>query len=165
MYICGMLGKRIILVGKAASGKDNLRKRFQNKGFKYGVTYTTRPPREDEVDGKDYHFITDSVANKMIATNLFYEYVHFNGWIYGTPISEFYGSDLFIMTPKGISKIKSEDRENSFIIYLDIDSKTRLDRLQSRNMPGDSAERRIIADDEDFKDFTDFDLRITNSNF
>jgi hypothetical protein len=36
-----MLGKRIILVGKAASGKDNLRKRFEDQGFKYGVTYTT----------------------------------------------------------------------------------------------------------------------------
>ena len=140
-----MLGKRIILVGKAASGKDNLRKRFENQGFKYGVTYTTRPPREGEVDGEDYYFITDSVANNMIDTNLFYEYVHFNGWIYGTPISEFYGSDLFIMTPKGVSKIKPEDRKNAFIIYLDIDSETRLERLKYRDMPGDSAERRIIA--------------------
>lgn len=160
-----MLGKRIILVGKAASGKDNLRKRFENQGFKYGVTHTTRPPREGEVDGKDYYFITDLAANNMIVANLFYEYVYFNGWIYGTPISEFQGSDLFIMTPKGVSKIKPEDREKSFIIYLDIDSETRLERLKYRDMPGDSDKRRIIADDEDFKDFTDFDLRITNSNF
>jgi hypothetical protein len=48
---------------------------------------------------------------------------------------------------------------------LDIDSETRLERLKYRDMPGDSDKRRIIADDEDFKDFTDFDLRITNSNF
>ena len=48
--------KRIILVGKAASGKDHLRKKFESRGFKYAVTYTTRPPREGEIDGKDYLF-------------------------------------------------------------------------------------------------------------
>ena len=67
--------KRIILVGKAASGKDHLRKRFESRGFKYAVTYTTRPPRDGEVDGKDYVFITDEESIKMIESNMFYEYV------------------------------------------------------------------------------------------
>ncbi len=51
--------KRIILVGKAASGKDHLRRKYESRGFKYAVTYTTRPPIEGEVNGKDYFFITD----------------------------------------------------------------------------------------------------------
>jgi len=48
--------KRTVLVGKAASGKDHFRKVLENKGFKYAVSYTTRPPRTGEVEGKDYFF-------------------------------------------------------------------------------------------------------------
>jgi dephospho-CoA kinase len=69
------------------------------------------------------------------------------------------------MTPAGISKIKPEDRLNSFIIYVDIDIQTRYDRLLNRDMPGDSVQRRIEADELDFSIFYDYDLRITNSNF
>jgi guanylate kinase len=157
--------KRTILVGKAASGKDYLRKRFESRGFKYAVTYTTRPPREGEVNGKDYFFISEDESKRLIESGFFYEYVIFNGWVYGTSVSQFYVSDLFIMTPAGISKIKPEDRLNSFIIYVDIDIQTRYDRLLNRDMPGDSVQRRIEADELDFSIFYDYDLRITNSNF
>jgi guanylate kinase len=157
--------KRTILVGKAASGKDYLRKRFESRGFKYAVTYTTRPPREGEVNGKDYFFISEDESKRLIESGFFYEYVIFNGWVYGTSVSQFYTSDLFIMTPAGISKIKPEDRLNSFIIYVDIDIQTRYDRLLNRDMPGDSVQRRIEADELDFSIFYDYDLRITNSNF
>jgi len=157
--------KRIILVGKAASGKDHLRKKFESKGFKYAVSYTTRPPREGEVDGKDYIFISDDTANKMVNDGLFYEYVYFNGWLYGTTNQQFYSDDLFIMTPAGISHIKTEDRLKSFIIYTDIEMSIRMTRLANRNMPGDSMDRRIKADELDFTNFNDYDLRITNPDF
>jgi hypothetical protein len=41
----------------------------------------------------------------------------------------------------------------------------RIDRLTARVMPGDSIQRRIIADEEDFKDFNNYDIRITNDDF
>ncbi len=80
-------------------------------------------------------------------------------------MSQFYEDDLFIMTPKGIYEIKPEDREQSFIIYLDIPSNVRIKRLNKRDMPGDSVQRRIEADELDFSDFTDYDLKITNPDF
>ena len=157
--------KRTILVGKAASGKDHLRKRYESRGFKYAVSYTTRPPREGEVDGKDYIFISEENAKDLVNKGFFYEYVMFNGWLYGTSVEQFYSDDLFIMTPAGISHIKPEDRMNSFIIYTDIEMSIRMTRLANRNMPGDSMERRIKADELDFAEFTDYDLRITNPDF
>ncbi len=157
--------KRIILVGKAASGKDHLRKKFESRGFKYAVSYTTRPPREGEIDGKDYIFISDDEAKVLIESGFFYEYVIFNGWVYGTSVTQFHTDDLFIMTPAGISHIKPEDRLTSFIIYTDIDVSTRIERLVNRNMPGDSMDRRIQADEVDFAEFNDYDLRITNEDF
>ena len=80
--------KRIILVGCAASGKDHMRKRLEEKGLKYAVSYTTRPPRVGEVDGKDYFFISPEAAAVMIEGGLFYEWVEFNGWIYGTTVKQ-----------------------------------------------------------------------------
>jgi guanylate kinase len=105
-----MENKRIILVGRAASGKDHLRKTFEARGFRYAVSYTTRPPREGEENGKDYIFITQSEAQEMIQMNQFYEWVEFNGWIYGTTRQQFDEDNVFIMTPTGISHISQEDR-------------------------------------------------------
>lgn len=156
---------RIILVGKAASGKDHLRKRFENRGFKYAVSYTTRPPRPGEIKGVDYLFISEEKFAEMIEKDEWYEWVSFNGWKYGTSKEQFEEEDLFIMTPGGISHVSKDERRKSFIIYLDVDQEKRRKRLEQRIMPGDSVERRMIADEEDFKDFTNYDIRITNDDF
>lgn len=157
--------KRIILVGKAASGKDHFRKKLENRGFKYSVTYTTRPKRQGEVDGADYSFIDQSAFESLLnKVDYFYEWVKFNEWYYGTPNHEWNNSDIFIMTPSGVSKIKPEDRKSSFIIYIDIPIEIRKQRLSLRN-DADSVDRRIEADENDFKEFTDFDIRITDHNF
>ena len=160
-----MKHKRIILVGRAASGKDHLRKTFEGTGFKYAVSYTTRPPREGEVDGKDYFFLTPEEAVGMIERGEFYEWVEFNGWVYGTSNEQFFNDDIFIMTPTGAGHISKEDRANSFIIFIDIPEEIRRERMLSRSMPGDSVERRLEADRRDFENFKNYDLKITDPNF
>jgi guanylate kinase len=157
--------KRIILVGKAAAGKDHLRKVLESLGFVYAVSYTTRPPRDGEIDGKDYIFLSEDEAERMVDAAEFYEYVYFNGWLYGTSNQQFYSDDIFIMTPKGLSHVSDEDRKESFVIFLDIDDETRHQRLLSREMPGDSIQRRMEADSKDFDSYKDFDMRIYNPDF
>lgn len=158
---------RIVLVGKATSGKDYLRKKFESRGFKYQISYTTRPPREGEVNGKDYFFISKEEADRMTQNGEWYESVEFNGWIYGTSNAQFYaeGCSVFIMTPSGLAHIKPEDRAETFVIYLDPHQDVINQRLKLRMMPGDSAKRRKLADIEQFEDFTDYDMRITTENF
>lgn len=158
------LHRRIVLVGRAASGKDYARKLFTDRNYNHAISYTTRPPRTGEVDGVDYFFLTEEKFKEMISNDEFYEYVAFNNWYYGTSNKQFYSDDIFIMTPHGISAIKPEDREKSFIIYFDIPYEIRKERLMLRS-DADSVERRLQADDSDFKDFTDFDLRITTPEF
>jgi guanylate kinase len=151
--------KRIIISGKGGSGKDYLRKIMEDYGFTYCRSYTTRPIRENEENGKDYFFIEekDIPAKKDI-----YESVYFNGWFYGTPKTEFKKSNLFIMTPKGISSLKKEDRKNSVVIYIEANEETRRNRLLERR-DADDVERRIKADEKDFGDFDDFDFIVNNS--
>lgn len=157
--------KRLIIVGKGGSGKDYLRKKLEERGFKYCVSHTSRPPREGEVNGKDYHFISlDTAIHEFIEKGRFYEHVVFNGWVYGTSLDEFNSSNLFIMTPSGLASMRIQDREESFVVYLDIPEDVRRDRLSKRN-DADKLERRLQADYEDFKWFFDYDARITDPLF
>ena len=66
---------RIVLCGKAASGKDHMRKVLESRGFRYGVSYTTRPPRAGEVDGKDYYFISVDEFEALLEDGYWYEWV------------------------------------------------------------------------------------------
>lgn len=157
--------ERIIIVGKAASGKDYLRQILQELGLKYAVTYTTRPLREGERHGVDYMFISEEEGERLVAEDKFYEHVRFNDWLYGTTKDQFYEDEVFIMTPKGLSHLATEDRDQSLVLYVDIKEEIREERLLNREMPGDSLERRIEADRKDFENFKDFDVRIYNPDF
>jgi guanylate kinase len=153
---------KIILVGKGGSGKDFLRKKFESRGFKYCVSYTSRPKRINEKDGVDYKFVSEDFFNNNV--HRFYEIADFNGWKYGRTIEDFEKSSLLIMTPSGIKKIKTEHRKKCLIIFLDVDKDILIERLMERK-DADDAERRLIADDLDFVNFTDYDIRVTNPDF
>lgn len=156
---------KFIICGPGASGKDYLKNRLEEKGFRRSVSYTTRPPRNNETDGVDYHFTDKSTFLQMIERNEFREWNKFaEKWYYGTTQKNFDDSNLFIMTPSGIHALTPEERAGCFIIYLDIDESVRLERLNNRNSI-DDPERRISTDREDFNNFKDYDLKITNPDF
>lgn len=157
--------KRIILVGKAASGKDHARKVLEAHGAKYAVSYTTRPPREGEVNAKDYFFLDPAEFEHMINHDKMYEYVEFNGWYYGTTDKQMTECNAFIMTPLGLSHLTPQDRKESFVVYFNIDELVRRERMEIRQGNADSVERRIIADEEDFSLYTNYDLVITDPNY
>jgi guanylate kinase len=159
--------KRVILVGHGASGKDHARKILQKVlRMPYQVSYTTRPPREGEEDGKDYFFISEEQFNKMAASDQWYEYVTFNGWHYGTTKEQFYtDGSVFIMTPTGLSHLTPKDRADSLVFFFNIDEEIRRERMSQRVGNADSVERRLEADRKDFHNFTDWDEQIKNPGF
>lgn len=156
--------KRIILVGKSAAGKDHARKICEQwLGVDYQVSYTTRPARDEETPGRDYFFITESEFKDMIKKDLWFEYVVFNGWYYGTTCEQFDTSNsVFIMTPAGLSHLSEQDRSDSLVIYFDIPLEYRKNRMYERGGNADSVERRIAADAVDFEFYTDYDMSITD---
>jgi guanylate kinase len=156
---------KIVLVGKGASGKDYLRRRLEKRGAKYGVSHTTRAPRPGEVDGVDYFYTTREDFLQKIDEGYFMEYQEFNGWYYGLAKEEFDRCELQILNVEGLEMLPDWARAQCFVIYLDIDRQTRLERLSGRNDNNDSIERRINADDEQFDGFNDFDMKVTNPDF
>jgi len=156
---------KLILVGKGAAGKDHLKKRLVSKGFIAGISCTTRPPRPNEVEGVDYYFLSRSEFERMLEAGEMLEHMEFNGWFYGMTADEFEKSDVMIMSKDGLDILPKEYRERCMVIYLDVDRITRLKRLEERNDINDSIWRRMETDDEQFKDFKDYDLRIKNDDF
>lgn len=159
--------KRVILVGQGASGKDHARKLLSDVfGLTYGVSYTTRPPRDNEVEGSDYFFLSKEKFEEMIEQDLWYEYVDFNGWLYGTTKEQFYNqANLFIMTPAGLSHVSDEDRKESLVIFFNIPEELRRARMEGRKGNVDSIQRRLAADQKDFSNFSNWDCEIIDPYF
>jgi len=156
-----MYGK-IIIVGPGGSGKDFLRKKMESRGFKYGVSFTSRPSRKDEQEGIDYYYRDDIFFENN--KEIFLEIQEFNGWKYGISKGEFSVKDLFILSPSGLRCLPKDLRENSFVIYLNPPGEIRKKRLSERN-DADDVERRFLADERDFYQFSDYDIMITNEDF
>eukprot|EP00435_Cladocopium_sp_Y103_P073024 s1156_g42.t1 len=82
-------GSLLVLCGPSGVGKSTLVKRLLSHDelgqcFGLVVSHTTRPPRDSEVDGVDYHFVSRHVMEEMIADGKFLEHADVHGNLYGT---------------------------------------------------------------------------------
>ena len=63
----------IVLVGESASGKSTIQNELVDYfGYEKIVTFTTRPQRKGEENGKDYYFVSDSEFNSLKNMNYFF---------------------------------------------------------------------------------------------
>lgn len=79
-------GLLFIFSGPSGVGKTTICKQLlaRVEGLQFSVSYTTRSPRADEVDGKDYFFTTTEKFEEMISRGEFAEYASVHGAYYGT---------------------------------------------------------------------------------
>ena len=165
--------KRIIIVGPAAAGKDFLKQRLGKRGYKLDVSYTSREPREGEVDGVDYNFISEEEFKSKIyeagigTANSFYEWAQHGDYFYGTGQYEWDNCEVFIMETEGIEQISPEERKDCLVIYLNPFKEVRFERLwaNGRDWSYQKIAERFEIDDQKFKDFKDFDIQISNPDF
>lgn len=82
-----MKNKIFILSGQSGVGKKHILKQVLKDypNLQKIVTCTTRPPREDEIDGRDYVFLSKREFQEMIEDGEFFEFAHVHNWLYGTP--------------------------------------------------------------------------------
>ena len=80
-------GLLIILSSPSGAGKSTLARRLRewDTDIQFSVSGTTRPPRNGEVDGKDYHFVDEATFKKMVADGEMLEHAHVFGNFYGSP--------------------------------------------------------------------------------
>ena len=99
----------LTITGPTGSGKTELLKILcENYPIAKMVTTTTREPRPGEVNGVDYHFVTERWFQNMIGDDGFIEYITFEGNYYGTSVNECQRiidsgkTPAVILDPKGV---------------------------------------------------------------
>mgnify|MGYP003336195762 CR=1 FL=1 len=79
-------GKLIVLSGPGGVGKSTIVAELKKRDhFYFSVSATTRTPRNGEIDGVAYHFVSEDEFQTMISKNVFLEWADFAGARYGTP--------------------------------------------------------------------------------
>ena len=137
-------GMMIIISSPSGAGKTTLVKLLskRNKNFEISISNTTRVPRRDEIEGKDYYFINEEKFNDLIKTKSFYEHARVFNNLYGTlkdPVIKYlsHGKDvLFDIDWNGSKQMKRLKLKNKLIsiFILPPNIKTLRDRLSNRDM-------------------------------
>lgn len=150
----------IAIIGQAGSGKDSIYRRIVHQ-YKYHpvVGYTTRPIREGEVDGRDYHFVSVEEFDEL---DLITE-KSFNGWYYGISKESFSETEINIgvFNPSQIMDLLERNDIDMEIYEIVASDKARLIRQLTREENPDVKEilRRFGTDAHDFE-YLDFDRQI-----
>ena len=153
----------IILTGKSCVGKDSVRRELEKYGYNNIVSYTSRPVRENEIDGIDYNFVNRSQFEKMITTEQMIEYRTYNTLVNNIPDKWYYGLKKEKLDPKGCyvvildldgteNFIKYYGKKNCYVVYMCC-LKSERERRAIERGSFDITEwnRRVSADEKDFK--------------
>ncbi|RLE11175.1 guanylate kinase [Candidatus Aerophobetes bacterium] len=118
-------GLIVVISAPAGAGKTTLCKRLLqiSSSFISSVSFTTRPPRKNEIEGVDYYFVSREEFEKLIEKETFLEWAQVHGHLYGTS-ADFLkknieaGKDVVLeVDVKGGKKIK-EKYPNSILIFI-----------------------------------------------
>ena len=111
------------------SGKDTTQKELINMGMNSVVSYTTRPPRNGEVDGIAYHFITKEEFLEKEKQGFFAETTSYNvasgeTWYYGSAIGDLTDDKVIIVNPHGLQQIQKIKSLNPVTFYINAKKET-----------------------------------------
>lgn len=151
--------KIIALLGSSGCGKDKMLNticRLAPDRFNKIINSTTRPKRQNEINGKDYWFIeelefkADVISKKIIGDACF------NDWYYGTALNNLSleKPNIGVFNPEAIRQLSKNNNIDLSIIWLHTSDKERLLRQLNREDCPDVDEiiRRFQADKQDFKE-------------
>jgi guanylate kinase len=163
----------IIVSAPSGAGKSSLCQRLMQAypEIKFSVSYTSRPPRPNEINGKDYHFISRKEFKDRIDQGEFVEWVENYGHLYGSSrnvMKEFIqdGRDLLLdIEPRGAKKIKQEFKGGIYVFVLPPSRSELLKRLEKRGHETDEViQKRFRQAENELKEISWYDYVIFNED-
>lgn len=152
----------LCLCGGSGVGKSSLLRILTKKyGYNRSVSYTTRPIREGEIDGVDYHFINNKTFDALSAGDFFaettsYKVANDDIWEYGTARRDISDDKIVILNPSGLKELKKDKSLNITTVYLYASYGEIWNRLRQRGDDLDEVTRRLEADKKDFEDINEY---------
>ena len=163
--------KLIIITGPSGVGKGTVVKAILKKGINIwlSISATTRKPRNGEVDGKDYYFLTTKKFKEMINNEMFLEWAEFAGNYYGTPINKInekikYGSKVILeIEVEGACQVREKFPETIAIFLLPPNKQELEKRIRNRGTDNEeSILQRLERADFEMSSSKDFDYVLKN---
>ena len=167
-------GIMVILSSPSGAGKTTLVKLLAKKNnFYVSISHTTRKPRLNEADGKDYFFVTDEEFKRLIKNQEFLEYAKVFDNFYGTsrtPVIQNLEKNqnvIFDIDWQGADQIKNKKMDYKLITFfiLPPSKEVLFDRLSNRDMKDKLiAEERMKQFDRDVLHWINYDYIVINDN-
>ena len=164
----------VVLSSPSGAGKTTLVKKIaQENNFKISISYTTRKPRTNEVNGKDYFFISEEDFKNLIKNKEFLEYAKVFENYYGSSKSQVFenlnkGENvIFDIDWQGTEQIKKQKLNYKLVTFFILPpSKSELfNRLKNRDMKDKNiVEERMKQFNEDIKQWGNYDFVIINDD-
>ncbi|ADU97365.1 guanylate kinase [Thermovibrio ammonificans] len=171
MWSNKLKGLLIVVSAPSGTGKTTLCHMLLKEipTLEFSVSYTTRPPREGEVDGRDYHFVTKEQFERMIEEGDFLEWANVYGNLYGTSKSQVLkaleeGRDILLdIDTQGALQVKKNFPEAVLIFILPPSLEELERRLRKRGTdPEEVIERRLKTAREELKKALCYDYLVVN---
>jgi len=167
-------GMMFVLSSPSGAGKTTLTKKIveNNPNFSISISYTTRKPRPQEINSKDYHFVSIEEFNKLIKQNDFFEYASIFDNYYGTlkkTVLELLskGKDvLFDIDWQGTQQLKKiKDLSIVTIFILPPDLQVLKERLLSRHLGQTKLiEKRMNKFNEEVSHWNEYNYVVVNDD-
>ena len=167
-------GMMFVLSSPSGVGKTTLTKKLaeNNPQFVISISHTTRKPRPNEINGKDYHFVSVEEFNNLVKNNNFYEFANIFDNYYGTfkkTVTELIsqGKDvLFDIDWQGTQKLKKNKNLSIVTIFiLPPNIKVLRDRLLKRHEGQEKIiEKRMNKFNEEVSHWNEYNYIVVNDN-
>ena len=167
-------GIMIILSSPSGAGKTTLVNLLSNQdNFNISISHTTRQPRHNEINKKDYYFIDENEFNRLIKNGEFLEYAKVFDNFYGTtrtPVIQNLENSknvIFDIDWQGADQIKNKKLDYKLITFylLPPSKKILFDRLSNRDMKDKGiVEERMKQFERDVLHWINYDYVVINDN-
>jgi guanylate kinase len=168
------LGRLYVVAAPSGAGKTTLVKALMQREprLRFSVSYTTRAPRPNEVDGRDYHFVTQSRFAEMVAGNEFLEHAQVFDNFYGTDFravqSALREGQLLLLEIdwQGARQVRARLPAARSIFILPPTRRALEERLRARSTDSEAVIQRRLRDAaHDLSHWTEFDYVVINDEF
>ncbi len=167
-------GKLFVIAAPSGTGKTSLVKALMQRQpqLRFSVSYTTRPPRQNERDGVDYHFVTKDAFQGMVAAGEFLEHAQVFDNFYGTGVQAVQdalagGQHLLLEIDwQGAQQVRKRLPEGRSIFILPPSRAALEERLRARSTDSDAVIRRRLQDSvTELSHWSEFDHVVVNDDF